>query len=107
MGAAGSINLTSAVTADQVQQIVDCLATLPPDLLSIVSTAIHNNPNAISNLNKMGFIQEAEHVQPNYHLNYAILASLKKKKPLRLLSMIQRLWQHNKQCNQTQTIQMF
>ena len=59
MGAAGSINMTSTVTADQVQQIVDCLATLPPDLLSIVSTAIHTDSNAISNLNKMGFIQEA------------------------------------------------
>ena len=63
MGAAGSINMTSElVTADTVQQIVDCLATLSPDLLSMVSTAIHNNPNAISNLKKMGFIPEAEHV---------------------------------------------
>jgi hypothetical protein len=63
MGAAGSINMTSnPVTAETVQQIVDCLATLSPDLLTIVSTAIRKNPNAISNLNKMGFIQEAEHV---------------------------------------------
>ena len=63
MGAAGSINASSdPVTADTVQQIVDCLAKLSPDLLTIVSTAIHNNPEAISNLNKMGFIQEAEHI---------------------------------------------
>ena len=63
MGAAGSINASSdPVTADTVQQIVDCLAKLSPDSLTIVSTAIHNNPEAISNLNKMGFIQEAERI---------------------------------------------
>ena len=63
MGAAGSINASSdPVTADTVQQIVDCLAKLSPDSLTIVSTAIHNNPEAISNLNKMGFMQEAEHI---------------------------------------------
>ena len=55
MGAAGSINASSdPVTADTVQQIADCLAKLSPDSLTFVSTAIHNNPEAISNLNKIG-----------------------------------------------------